>query len=554
KKCNVFPEAIAKLKHLKKLNISNNNISEIPAAIGMLENLEELYMEKCGVETIHEAIGNCKNLRVWDLSTNHHLKAIPDAIGELRNLEVLTINYVAAPLPESVASLEKLEAISMYHCYPDANKRIPFPEVLTRLKNLKRLDFRENKIKELPDSILNIQTLEEFRWTGGSVSSSNFPDFTRFKNLKRLEISRKFQGWKKVIFNITSLEHLGIDRNKEEKNYIDQATLDIWTKRKAEEGSISQPLQWVLDNKKAEPDGRFSYIVTHGMKEEELHDIDKLPNLKFLDLSFNNLSWLPDTLFECKNLEFLDLRYNRLPVSERLKIANKLPGCTIDFRDNRVENEAADTQAVKQWQDMNKLMIEANSLMNAKDDREKLLQSLEVYDQVLTSFSSGKVVDEFNLLYANYGKVWAYSYLTSYHKATFPPAELLEISQTAIKQGLHTLSLIPAVIWHFTDLGKFHEEITRVTTNAVAWLMHVIADKKEDLEKALEIIMKGAAFVQEKDHYFIYDTQVRILLKLGRTADAYQIVKRTLALVPDFGDFQDLNKDANYNTWLQKQG
>ncbi|HEX6427037.1 MAG TPA: hypothetical protein VF008_05095, partial [Niastella sp.] len=448
-----------------------------------------------------------------------------------------------------------LEAISMYSCYTDVTDRAPFPEVLTRLKNLKRLDFRENKIKEIPDSILAIQTLEEFRWTGGSASSSNFPDFTRFKNLKRLEISRKFHGWKKEIFNITSLEHLAIDRNEEEREYLDQQELDYWAqraKKKKDEASLKQ-LQWVLENKQEEADGRFSYIVTHGMKEEELHDINKLPNLKFLDLSFNNLSWLPDTIFELKNLEFLDLRYNRLPASERLKIANKLPKCTIDFRDNNVEDEVADTQAVKHWQAMNKLMIKANDLMSEEDDRKKLLQSLEVYDKALTYFSSGKVVDECNLLYANYGKVNAYNHLTSYHKKTFSSAELLEIRQTAIKQGLHTLSLIPAVIWHFTDLGKFHEEITRVTTNSIAWEMHVISDKKEDLERALEIIGKGVACIENEYHYFIYDTQVRILLKLGRKEEAYQIVKRTLDLEPDFEDFQDLKKNANYKTWLKKQ-
>jgi Leucine-rich repeat (LRR) protein len=554
KKLKVFPDSITQLKHLKKLDLSNNNIREIPAAIGELENLEELYMKDCGVETISEAIGNCNKLRIWDLSTNHDLKAFPDAIGELSNLQVLTIDYVAALLPESMARLEKLEAINMYSCYQDVENRASFPEVLTRLKNLKRLDFRENKITEMPDSILNIQSLEEFQWTGGSTSSSNFPDFTSFKHLKKLVISRKFHGWKKEIFNITSLEHLAIDRNEEEKGYLEQEDLDYLAKQAEKDEASRKHLKWLQENTQLEADGRFSYIITHGMKEEELHDIDKLPNLKFLDLSFNNLTWLPDTIFECKNLEFLDLRYNRLPVSERLKIANKLPKCTIDFRDNKPGDEVADTQAAEHWQAMNKLMFKANRLRNAKDDRTDLLESLEVYDQVLTFFSSGKVVDEYNLLYANYGKVWAYSYLTSYHKATFSPAELLEISQTAIKQGLHTLSLIPAMIWHFTDLGKFHEEITRVTTNAVAWLMHVISDKKEDVEKALEIIGKGAAFVQVKDHYFVYDTQVRILLMLGRTAEAYQIVKRTLALVPDFGDFQDLKKDANYNTWLQKQG
>lgn len=333
KKCNVFPEVITKLKYLKKLNLSENDISEIPAAIGELKNLEELYMTNCGVKTIHEAIGNLKKLRVWDLSTNHHLSAFPEAIGELCNLQVLKIDYIPVALPESVARLEKLEEISMYSCYKDHNNPASFPEVLTRLKNLKRWDFRENKIKEMPESILNIQSLEEFQWTGGRTSAPTFPDFTRFKNLKKLVISRKFNSWKDRVFNITTLEHLAIDRNKEEREHFNQQTLDIWAELATEKGeAFKRRLQWILENKKEEPDGRFSYIVTPGMKPEELEGINKLQQLKYLDLSFNNLSSLPDTFFQLKNLEFLDLQYNQFPEDVKERITQQFPDTKIIWK------------------------------------------------------------------------------------------------------------------------------------------------------------------------------------------------------------------------------
>lgn len=330
KKLNVFPESIAKLKQLKKLNLSKNDISEIPAIIGELENLEELYMQNCGVKTISEAIGKLKKLRVWDLNGNYHLNSLPDTIGDLSDLQTLKIDYIPVALPESLSRLEKLEEVSMYKCYSDINNPAPFPEVLTRLKNLKRFDFRANHIKEMPDSILAIQTLEEFIWTDGSTNSHNFPDFAHFKNLRKLVISKKFNSWKERIFNIPSLEHLVISQNKEKKEYFDQETLDIWTELSLENGEeFKKRLQWIIENKQLEADGQFSNIITPGMKPEELQDIYKLQQLKHLDLSSNDLSYLPDTFFQLKNLEYLDLGGNQFPEDVQAKITQAFPDTRI---------------------------------------------------------------------------------------------------------------------------------------------------------------------------------------------------------------------------------
>jgi tetratricopeptide (TPR) repeat protein len=83
--------------------------------------------------------------------------------------------------------------------------------------------------------------------------------------------------------------------------------------------------------------------------------------------------------------------------------------------------------------------------------------------------------------------------------------------------------------------------------------MYEIYDKKKDLEKALEIIAKAVEFVSKEHHYFIYDTQVRILLKMGQKEEAYRIVKRTLALASDFEDFNDFKSDTDYKEWLVNQ-
>ncbi len=336
KKQKVFPASIARLKNLKKLTLSKNKITEIPAIIGELQNLEELDIRDCYVTTISEAIGKCKRLRVLNLGGNP-LDAIPEAVGELHDLQKLNINYIAAPLPESMDRLDKLEELSMYQCYSDRNNPAPFPEVLTRLKNLKRWDLRENWLKTLPESILNIQTLEEFQWTGSvtqnHIDNEPFPDFTGFKKLKKLIISRKFHSWKHEIFNIPTLEHLHIDRNAEKKEYITRETLDIWTEMAPEQDeAFRDHLEWVKKNSQLEPDGRFSYIVTPGMNPEDLQALIKLTNLKYLDLSFNGLTWLPDAVLQLKNLEYLDLKFNKFPLDVQEKIKAAFPNTKVLWR------------------------------------------------------------------------------------------------------------------------------------------------------------------------------------------------------------------------------
>ncbi|THU38375.1 leucine-rich repeat domain-containing protein [Niastella caeni] len=562
KKLKEFPRTLTKITSLKKLVLDDNPIECIPDNIKDLVNLEELHLERCGLESLPDEIGMLPKLRVLNVANNSGL-VLPESINQLASLRVLNISYnVGFGLPESLTGLKNLEELTCYQCSTAAP--IEFPEMITQLTGLKRLRMGSNSIKTIPDSFTNLQHLEELNLNASLCYLNEFPDLSKLKNLKTLHADGLIafttrpsskQSLLKSFFQITSLETLYIDRHGERnEKFIKQdqfAEIQQNLAHDPERFAAFASRLTIVPNI-IHGDGRKG-IVREALKAGHLEGISNLQNLKVLDLSFNSLTSLPEEIFALKGLQFLNLRYNNLTTSERLTISRNLPGCTIDFRENRVDNDTADSEDVKQWQAMNKRIKEANELMNASGDREKLLKSLEAYDEVLAYFSSGKVVDEYNLLYANYGKVYAYSYLTSNHKASFSPEELLELNQAAINQGLHTLELVPAMIWHFTDLGKFHEEVTRITANSVAWQMHVISDKKENLEKALEIIGKGVAYIEKETHYFIYDTQVRILIKLGRKEEAYKIVKRILTLSPDFGDFQDLKQDVDYTMWLAKQ-
>lgn len=330
KKLKEFPLALTKLTKLKRLRLSKNNIRVIPEEISVLTSLEELYVDDCGLSLIGEGIGNLKKLERLDISSNFELKELPVSFGELENLLFLKMDHVPLVFPESTVKLQKLEEISMYGSYNSIEKPAVFPEVLLKLKGLKKLELRKNWFFELPEQLTSLSLLEEFLWTDSRTSSKKFPDFTQFKFLKKLVISGKLNSWKEEIFKIPSLEHLVIDRNKEEKQYFTRDTLEIWKEMAPEKpAEFNAFLQMVLINMQPEQDGRFSYISRHGIKPEDLQDIDQLPNLRYLDLSYNNLTDLPDSFFTLSKLEYVDLRSNLFTAEVLDKIKAAFPKATL---------------------------------------------------------------------------------------------------------------------------------------------------------------------------------------------------------------------------------
>jgi len=189
---------------------------------------------------------------------------------------------------------------------------------------------------------------------------------------------------------------------------------------------------------------------------------------------------------------------------------------------------------------------EAGVYLKDRNDKVKLLKALDLYDQTIAYFLTGKVVDDHFLLAANDLKRWAYSYLVAYCRQDFTATEMLALQQALIAQARHTLSLVPA-----DTNNPSYKDILRGAGNSLAWYMAATTEQRDVLENALAIAEQAVTHIETTEHYFIYDTQVRILFQLNRMEEAYQVVKRTLDVLPDFSDFQDIKNDAGYIFWLK---
>lgn len=67
-----LPSQIGKLKNLKILNASNNQMTGVPAEIGQLDNLEMLDLSNNQLTGLPNELANLKNLKTLNLSGNQY--------------------------------------------------------------------------------------------------------------------------------------------------------------------------------------------------------------------------------------------------------------------------------------------------------------------------------------------------------------------------------------------------------------------------------------------------------------------------------------------------
>lgn len=150
--------------------------------------------------------------------------------------------------------------------------------------------------------------------------------------------------------------------------------------------------------------------------------------------------------------------------------------------------------------------------------------------------------DGFEYLYAHYELMRIYALPDSgeEEQAASYARKCLDILQPSIEAG---------AIGHFMEQGQFYEEVIRWATNCIAWHIHESASDPEQWEEALRLISFGAQYAEHSDHFYVLDTQARLLLKLNRQEEAYRIVRSCLKEDRSCSHFDDIAETAGYKQW-----
>lgn len=244
--------------NLCTLNLANNDLKSFPLAICSIRSLVELNMASNKLEEIPSEIVELCRLQILRLH-NNHLTCLPEEMGNMKRLSVVILAFnhfttVPQVLLRLHGSSETMDSIIMAGNYIE---RLP-GDLLSRMKLIKKIDFRMNRLTLLPSEIAKFQCLEFMTHLD-----------IRDNNIQNLDI-RALKG----------LVYLNCERNS------------MYTLQLSGVG--------------------LKYVYAGHNELKSLNITPKPEWLIDIDISHNNLTELPSWLAECFFMAKLDVSHNQL--------------------------------------------------------------------------------------------------------------------------------------------------------------------------------------------------------------------------------------------------
>ncbi|XP_062104616.1 receptor like protein 29 [Humulus lupulus] len=211
-----IPPQISKLKSLKILTLSQNNLSgKIPVEIFSLNSLVHLDLSYNLLSgTIPNQLGNLKSLVGLDLSYNKLSGTIPNTIGRLGQLQKLDLssNLLTGGIPDGIGQLSVLDFMALSN--NQLNKQ--FPEGIEKLQSLQYFIMDDNPMSvPLPLGLGKLVKLQELRLADSGYSGTIPETFSQLKSLTTLSLpNNRLTGEIPVGFGgLSHIYHLNLSRN-----------------------------------------------------------------------------------------------------------------------------------------------------------------------------------------------------------------------------------------------------------------------------------------------------------------------------------------------------
>jgi LAS superfamily LD-carboxypeptidase LdcB len=110
-------------------------------------------------------------------------------------------------------------------------------------------------------------------------------------------------------------------------------------------------------------------------------------------------------------------------------------------------------------------------------------------------------------------------------------------------------------IWEGSELGQLQIRLYKELGEELA--LHLINDKSTHKFKkyyeALRYINKSTKFIVGFEDYHLLETKVKVLFKLKRDSDAYQIINDVLSKYPTYYNFQNYLSNKSFINWRKNR-
>jgi leucine-rich repeat protein SHOC2 len=259
---------LAKLTNVKRLNVSNNNLTSL--------------------------FGNIHLMRfaLLDLDiSNNKIKQLPVGVRQLIKLQSLNAHYNQfTEFPNDVLELKQLKKLSLHH-----NKIRTIPEGITFLNRLGNLDLTHNPLhksmyKPVKKGIVGLREWFNFKKAVTKIQEAKVND-TAELDLSDLGL----RSMPREIFELNNLKVLRLGRfyGKYENTAL-QNGISHLTKAFSKLESLEE------------------LHLQHNEVANFPEELLEMPNLRVVNLAYNNIKQLPNSIGQMKNLEMIDVNHNQL--------------------------------------------------------------------------------------------------------------------------------------------------------------------------------------------------------------------------------------------------
>ncbi|KAH1063088.1 hypothetical protein J1N35_028075 [Gossypium stocksii] len=282
--------SLGNLLQLTHLDLWRNQLSgKIPRSLENLLQLTHLDLSDNQLSgQIPRSLGNLLQLTHLDLSNNQLSGQIPRSLGNLLQLTHLDLshNQLSGQIPRSLGTLLQLTYLDLWGNQLSGQ----IPRSLENLLQLTHLDLSYNQLSgQIPLSILSLMQLEYLGIAENSFEGFIPDEVTAFPNLIYLYsdnnlLNGTLPSW---LYTAPSLKVIYLSQNQFSghiKEFQSKSLELIWLQNNKLQGPLPSSIFQLLNlTRLGLSSNNLSGVI-------ELSMFSNLPNLKYLDLSYNSIS------------------------------------------------------------------------------------------------------------------------------------------------------------------------------------------------------------------------------------------------------------------------